>query len=689
MTPQEAPGGPEAPGAPARPREAASPRPFPRLLPLLSLPLLAAAAFAFRGEPRILAALAVLSVPLLLPEHAAALLLLCAGRTGRAEALVGSREAARLGRAVDRALSPPRLAPGDLAFDLLLAALMAFGLMLRAANIDILPVSYDERAAARFAADGTLLSLLRGVAWHDCHPPLFYLLQWASERMPEAAGDLALRLPTLAAGTLAIAVLAELSRRLFHSNGVALLSAALLAVNPWHIHLCRTVRMYPLLFLLALLATIALLDFLERRPGAARRLAGWCALALLTHYMALWLLASLALAALAADGRRAFAGRGRELLRAAAPWLLLLLPWGALVSASLAAKGSLPLTYQLAHPGLPELFATLSLFDWAESGSRFASFLPFLLAGAPLLFPAVRARREARLLYALLLCPLLLNYAGSALTRALSGAGTYQPTHAAYALAPALLLLSSLVPLTRARLAASLLLFLLLVRPLSATLDAVLSAPANPYESALSTAGKFGAPLLVHPDAFALEAVKPGRARPEGLHFAGDLSRATVAASLRAAPLLLELRILAGVAQPQDEARLAGLREPGRPRRTVFLPHPTRPAELTLHGAADGPPLVVRYGLFRLAPPPSLVPEPDGAPVAPYADERIRAEFRWPPGRSTLASPAFLEFFPNARALAGGAWIDRIALFALLLALLSRLRERGARSVQASRPACR
>lgn len=647
---------------------------------LLLLPLFLAAAFRLRGDPAALAGIGAAFAALLYADALLAALALLLGRRAFAARIAGEPFVTRIRAALDVPRSRAPLSPGEHATGLLLLAIGCGALLLRVWNIDILPVSYDERAASRFAAGGGLIDLLRGIARHDCHPPLFYLLQHLSESLPPAAGDLALRAPTLAAGTLAPFALYGLAVRLIPARGAGLLAAALLAVNPWHIHLSRTVRMYPLLVLLAILAMSALLDLLARRPGAARRLAAWCALALLTHYMAVWLVASLLLAGWCADGRAAFAGRARELLRAGAPWLLLLLPWGMLVASSLLARGDLPLTYQLPHPPPRALLETVGLFDWGERASRLSALLPWLFLGAPLLHPAVRAARAARLLYALLLAPLLLNYLFSTVTHAATGAGIYQPTHAAYALIPALLLLVAACRLARARAAVLILAALLLVRPLAASLELVVSAPPSPYETAKETAGRLGGHLFVTPPAFALEARKPGEPCPEWLHLADDAQNKAVAGSLPGTAPILLLEISAGEGAPPPPAGPWSAIE-AVPSHVVTLPHPTRPARLSLHGGDATPVLAVRFGRFRAGPSSALTLAPDAAEretgaapttVHPYHATLSTALFRWPAGASTIESPPLFATRPRLYGLVGGDGADLWLLLALLLALAAR-----------------
>src|SRR5207248_4339625 len=97
-------------------------------------------------------------------------------------------------------------------------------------------------------------------------PPLYYLLAHAWL----ALGDDEAVLRTLSAllGALAVPLLGLLGAALFERR-VGLLAAALLAGAPAHVFYSRDARMYPLLTLLLLLATYALVRATGERGAAA------------------------------------------------------------------------------------------------------------------------------------------------------------------------------------------------------------------------------------------------------------------------------------------------------------------------------------------------------------------------------------------------------------------------------------
>jgi hypothetical protein len=113
--------------------------------------------------------------------------------------------------------------------------------------------------AARPVPD--LLAYLRGAPFE--HPPLYYLLAhaWLALGRDESV----LRTLSALLGALAVPLVGLLGAALFDRR-VGMVAAALLAVAPAHVFYSRDARMYPLLTLLVLVATYALV----RATGAGR-----------------------------------------------------------------------------------------------------------------------------------------------------------------------------------------------------------------------------------------------------------------------------------------------------------------------------------------------------------------------------------------------------------------------------------
>lgn len=165
-----------------------------------------------------------------------------------------------------------------------LAALTLGALLLRLIDLGAPGFWFDEaytHLIARLPAPTAWQALLvDGV-----HPPLHYAIARAVVWLD--GGEFALRVPSALAGALAVPVAFALGRRWFDGR-TAWLTAALLAVSPFHLWHSRDARMYSLLALLSAGAMLAYARWLER-PGHARAaaLAGVSALAYLTHYFAL------------------------------------------------------------------------------------------------------------------------------------------------------------------------------------------------------------------------------------------------------------------------------------------------------------------------------------------------------------------------------------------------------------------
>jgi uncharacterized membrane protein len=135
----------------------------------------------------------------------------------------------------------------------------------------------------------SLHDLFRNLYYGDRQPPLYHLTLWLTIH---AFGDseLAVRLPSLIAGTLVIPVLYELGRELYDRR-TGLIAAAFAAVSPLLIWYSQEVRMYELASLFGLLALLTQLRVI--RNGT---MLNWAAYILATaallwsHYFGLLLI---------------------------------------------------------------------------------------------------------------------------------------------------------------------------------------------------------------------------------------------------------------------------------------------------------------------------------------------------------------------------------------------------------------
>jgi len=183
-----------------------------------------------------------------------------------------------------------------------LAALTLLAAVLRFATLDLQSFWYDEAFTPVHVLHASLAGTLHGIVKTENSPPLWYVLIWVWSRI-FGAGVVALRFPSALAGVATVPVAWEIGRELAGRSGgsrrVAIVCAALVAVNPLFVWYSQEARAYGLYVFLSALALLYLLRA-DRAPTRGN-LAGFAlaaALALATFYfeafmlipMALWLL---------------------------------------------------------------------------------------------------------------------------------------------------------------------------------------------------------------------------------------------------------------------------------------------------------------------------------------------------------------------------------------------------------------
>jgi mannosyltransferase len=192
--------------------------------------------------------------------------------------------------------SPARVASG-LARWWPLAALTLLAAALRLSTLDLQSFWYDEAFTPLHVLHPSLWATLRAVSHTENTPPLWYLLAWADSRVL-GTGEVALRLPSALAGIATVPVAWAIGCELEgpRARGAAVVCAALVAVNPLFVWYSQEARAYALFVLMAALAMLCFLR--ARREPTPRRMSAFAlagALALLTHYFAVFLLLAMAL----------------------------------------------------------------------------------------------------------------------------------------------------------------------------------------------------------------------------------------------------------------------------------------------------------------------------------------------------------------------------------------------------------
>ncbi len=175
-----------------------------------------------------------------------------------------------------------------------LAALTILAAVLRLSTLDLQGLWYDEAFTPVHVLHYSLWATLRAVSHTENSPPLWYLIEWLDTRVL-GTGAIALRLPSALAGIATVPVAWAIGREL-GGRRAALGAAALVAVNPLFVWYSQEARAYGLFVFTAALAMLCFLRA-ERDP-TPRRMAAFAlsgALALLSHYFAVFLLAPMVL----------------------------------------------------------------------------------------------------------------------------------------------------------------------------------------------------------------------------------------------------------------------------------------------------------------------------------------------------------------------------------------------------------
>jgi mannosyltransferase len=197
----------------------------------------------------------------------------------------------------------------------ILAGLTVLGAALRFSTLGFQSYHHDEIVTASRVLRVGFGHAMDAVGFSESAPPLYYALAWAWTQVA-GTGEWGLRSLSALAGVLTIPV-AYLVGRELRGRRVGLLAAALVAFNPMLLWYSQEARAYALMALFC----AASLYYCVRALGAGERpeekrseksdFVGWgifSALALATHYFAVFPLAAEAVLLLRRRGRAAFPG---------------------------------------------------------------------------------------------------------------------------------------------------------------------------------------------------------------------------------------------------------------------------------------------------------------------------------------------------------------------------------------------
>ena len=218
------------------------------------------------------------------------------------------------------------LAPGRLAVSARagVAALTALAALLRFSTLDRESLWFDEAVTAVDVLRPSFVGTIDALSRADPTPPLYYALLWVWTQA-FGTGEVGLRSLSALCGTLAVPVIYAAAAQLTSSRRAGVMAAGLVAVNPLLVWYSQETRAYALLTLVVALSLLAFARALTRpAPRALALWAGAAALAMLTHYFAVFVVAAEGLWLLAATRDR------RAVLAAGAPLVALGLALGLL-----------------------------------------------------------------------------------------------------------------------------------------------------------------------------------------------------------------------------------------------------------------------------------------------------------------------------------------------------------------------
>jgi hypothetical protein len=191
----------------------------------------------------------------------------------------------------------------------IVAGLTVLAAGLRLVTLGVQSYHHDEIVTASRVLRGSFWHAMNVVGFSESAPPLYYVLGWLWVQVA-GTGEFGLRSLSALAGiaTVPVAYLLGLELR---GRRAGILAAALVAVNPMLVWYSQEARGYSLLVLFSSVATLYFVRALSR--GGRGEMLGWgaaSALALATHYFAIFPIALEAILLLRRRGRKAAVGLG-------------------------------------------------------------------------------------------------------------------------------------------------------------------------------------------------------------------------------------------------------------------------------------------------------------------------------------------------------------------------------------------
>lgn len=245
---------------------------------------------------------------------------------------------------------------------------------------------YDELATVS-VLHRSFGGMLHAVARSEATPYVYYLLAWLWAQI-FGFGEAGLRSLSALAGTLMVPVTFAAGAALV-SRRVGIVAAAIVAVSPFLVWYSQEARAYALF---ALVAALTMYFFARALRGDQRSLVGWAlaaAVAIATHYFAVFVVGAEALWLIAHQRRRALLATAlpAAVLLAEVPLIVKQRHNGGNLSAS-------PLAHRVA--GIPKDLAVGYSFPAELAGTIVAAAL--IVVGVALVRNATRERRRAALI---------------------------------------------------------------------------------------------------------------------------------------------------------------------------------------------------------------------------------------------------------------------------------------------------